>query len=66
MLSRKKDDNTCISEYSKFRGCKDPDYPNGYSRTLAEPHLAFEANYLYNLFIAVFAYRLDAQTDFAC
>ena len=66
MLSRKKDDNTCISEYSKFRGCKDPDYPNGYSRTLDEPRLSIEVNCLYTLFIAVFAYGLDVQTDFVC
>jgi hypothetical protein len=42
------------------------DYPNGCCRKIAEPRLATEVNWLYTLFIAVFPYGLDAQTDFAC
>jgi len=63
--SRKKEEITCISEYSKVRGCKYPGYPNGCFRMLAEPRLAIEEKCLYTLFIEVFAYGLDAQTDFA-
>jgi hypothetical protein len=56
-------DITCISEYSKFRGCKYPGYPNGCLRTFVEPGLVIKVNCLLTLFIVIVAnYNVLGQT----
>jgi hypothetical protein len=64
MPSRMKEDITCISEYSKFSGCKYPCYPNGCCKTLVESRLVIKVNCLLTLFIVNFANGLGARTDF--
>ena len=59
-------DMTCISEYSKFRGCKYPCYPNGCCKTLGEPRLAITVNCLLTFLTVISANGLSAPTDFAC
>jgi len=57
-----KDDISGISEYSKFRGCRHPSYPNNCCKTSAASSLAIKANFVLTLFIVNFANGLGAQT----
>ena len=61
MPPRKKEDISGISEYTKFRGCTHPSYPNN-CKTSADSPLAIKANCILTLFTVNFANGLGAQT----